>query len=90
MKHDEVFKIQESIKKESAPAMIIAEATKRKTKVQKRVREDTVEVDKDEIDKVMLKDNPDGNHNEVNMMSVWEDRFDRDAVRDGMMMTRRL
>jgi hypothetical protein len=69
--------------------VIITECTKRKTKVQKRLREDTAEVDKDEIDEVMLKNNPDGNYDEVNMLrervntSVWEDRFDRDAVRDG-------
>ena len=122
MKQDEVSKTQETIKTESAAAVVIMEAIGMKTEVQEGVRKDTVEEDKNETDgedmtkkveeqclkrrgcrlvdaehdldrrelteAVMLKSNPDGKHDEVNVrervnLGVWEDRFDRDAVGDG-------
>jgi hypothetical protein len=50
MKKDDVSKTQEIIKKESASAVVIINATETKTEVQEGVRKDTIGVDKDETD----------------------------------------
>jgi hypothetical protein len=55
MKQDEALKTQEIIKKEAASTVVITDATGMNTEVQEGVREDTVEVDKDETDEEDMK-----------------------------------